>query len=205
MVGKTSAYKVVRGKHSTTMQRNIYIYIDINKSVKTGNLTTISKRGMFEYFELLFTLVIFGNFSLAIIFLIEIELKIKKVPDQIFGVLLIILLMLALFGAYRKIVERKLSSIQHDLTKTTIRKIILNHLDLDKSSIVEVDELLMGNKTYSYYHIAYTFIIKKDKIYFNMTNQFPKLNPPVFFGHIFLKRDLEKLIRQAEPNKNANP
>ena len=185
------------------MQRNIYV--DINKSIQTGNLTTVSKRGMFEYFELIFTLVIFGNLSLAIYFIIEIELKIKRVPDQIFGVLLIMLLMLTFYGAYRKIVERKLSHIQHDLTKTNIRRIILNHLDLDKSSIIEVDELLMGYKTYSYYHIAYTFIIKKDKIYFNITNQFPKLNPPVFFGHIFLKRDLEKLIRQAEPNKNANP
>jgi hypothetical protein len=185
------------------MQRNIYV--DINKSIQSGNLTTISKRGIFEYFELLFTLVIFGNLSLAIVFLIEIELKIKKAPDQIFGILLFIPLMLALFGAYRKIVERKLSYIQHGLTKTNIRKIILNHLNLDKSSIIDVDDLLMGNKTYSYYHIEYTFIIKKDKIYFNITNQFPKINPPVFFGHLFLKRDLEKLIRQAEPNKNYNP
>ena len=144
------------------MQRNTYI--DINRSIETGNLKTNSKKGFFEYFEIIFTLIILSEFCFALSFIINTELKIKRVPDQIFAVLLILLFILALYAGYRKIAESKLSCIQHGLTKTNIRSIILNHLDLDKSSIIEIDELLMGNKTYSYYHIAYTFIIKKDKI-----------------------------------------
>lgn len=179
-------------------------YIDIKKSIATGNLTTVTKRGFIDYFELIFTLLVCCNFSIALSFLILAQLKIKRLPDQIFCVLLILLLILTVYLAYRKIFGRKLSSIEYDLTKKSIQKIILNHIDLDKNSIVEVDDLLMGNKIYSNYFISYTFIIKKDKIYFNLINQFPKFNLPVLFRHIFLKRDLERLIRQAEFNKNAN-
>lgn len=186
------------------MQKNNHL--DIHKSIETGNLETISKKGLFDNIDLLLNLLLFTCLTLALFFMINIELKIQTLPDRIFSSLLIILLIVIVYGAYRKIVENKLSYIKHDLTRTNIKRIIHNLLsDLDKKSIVETDELLIGSKIRSYYQITYTFIITKDKLYFNITNQFPKLNPPVIFGHLFLKLDLKELIEQAELNRNVNP
>lgn len=186
------------------MQKNSYI--DIYKSIESGNLKTISKKGIFDYIELILSLLFFASMALVLCFMIETELKIQTLPDKIFSFLLMVLLTLTIYGTYRKIIENKLSYVEHNLTKTNIKRIILNHLsDFDKKSITETEELLIGNRIRSYYQVTYTFIITKDKIYYNIKNHFSELNPPIFFAHLFLKRDLQKLIKQTGPNKNINP
>ena len=181
-------------------------FININKSIDTGYLTTVEKKSFWLYGELAFTILVFCNIAFAFCLLILEELKISNIPDRIFTILLVVLLALTLYGIYRIIVEHKLSFFTHNLTKTNIKRIIFNHLtDLDKASVIETDDLVIAKKIKSYYYVEYVFLIKKDKVYFNITNHFPKLNPPIFFSHLYLKRDLQKLVDLAVPIYNANP
>ncbi len=172
-------------------------YIDINKSIKTGYLSTFEKKDFWFYGDLFFTIIFLCNMTLALCIAINTELKIATIPDRIFTTILSILLVLCLYAIYRKAFEFKLSNITHNLTRTSIKRIIDNHLtEIDKSSIIETKELYIIKKIKSYYYTEYVFIITKDKTYFNITNHFPKLNPPILFSHIFLKRDLQKLVNQ---------
>ncbi len=166
----------------------------------------LEKKNLWYYLDLIFSIIVFCNLTFVLFMLISQEIKIATIPDRIFTVILSILLVLCLYGIYRKTVEYKLSYVTHDLTRTSIKRIIYNHLtDIDKSSIIETEELYRVKKMKSYYYTEYVFIITKDKAYFNITNHFPKLNPPILFSHIFLKRDLQKLIDQAVSGRNTNP
>lgn len=179
-------------------------YIDINKSIKTGYLSTLEKKDFWFYGDFFFTIIVLCNMTFFLCMLIDIELKIATIPDRIFTVILSMLLVLCIYAIYRKAFEYRLSDITHNLTRTSIKRIIYNHLtDIDKSSIIETKEIYRIKKVKSYYYIEYVFIITKDKTYFNITNHFTKLNPPILFSHIFLKRDLQRLVNQALSRRNT--
>lgn len=181
-------------------------YIDIEKSIKTSYLTAFEKKDFWFYSDLIFTIIVLCNSTFALCMIINLELQITNIPDRIFTIILFILLLLSLYAIYRKLVEYKLSLITHSMTKSAIKRIIYSHLtDTDKASIIETEELYRLKEMKSYYYTEYVFIITKDKVYFNITNHFPKLNPPVLFSHLFLKRDLQRLVNQAVSGRNANP
>lgn len=65
--------------------------------------------------------------------------------------------------------------------------------------IVTNEEDLSFNKLWTK---TITFIVSDQVVYFNIVKNYLKLNPPVLFSDLFLKRDLKKFLAGHETNES---
>jgi hypothetical protein len=178
-------------------------YVDIEKSLSKGKIVLALKKSWYDNAETIFVTFFLLSFSFGqFIFGLEC-IKYNDLPDRIFTMLLFTASLIALFGAYRKLFENKLSVIKHSVTKSNMKRLILNYFrDIHKRDIIENGDCTVIKKEFSYSYKIYTFISTDDVLYFNILNFYPRANLPVIFDHLFLKRDLQKL---ADKSVIANP
>ena len=194
----------VKGKRWTTNKMKGNSYVDIEQSVSLGKVVLTLKKSWFYYFDLIFTILILLVFAFAQILIGLDCFKNLGAPDKIFGILLFIIGAIALFGIYRKLVESKLLVVEHKLSKSKVKQLLLEYFkDINGKNIIETSNCIVLHKQFSYYSKLYTFIIIDNYLYFNIVNQYPKTNPPVIIDHILLRDDLKKLFATVMV-KNTN-
>lgn len=177
-------------------------YIDIEKSLSKGKIVLALKKRWYDYIETIFGTFFLLTFSFGqFIFGLEC-VKYNDLPDRIFTSLLFTASLIALYGAYRKLFENKLSVIKHSLSKSKMERVIVNYFrDINKRDIIENGDCIVIRKEFSFSYKIYTFINTDNVLYFNILNFYPRANPPVIFDHLCLKRNLQKL---ADKSVNAN-
>jgi hypothetical protein len=109
-------------------------------------------------------------------------------------------MILGIYGIFRTWNNRTLIKITTGLNNVENKALLIEFLHLrkyyiyseSKNYIVVVEEESMSVEDLWTKH--FIFIINNNEILFNVQKHYPKLNPPVFFTHIFLRRDLKSFI-----------
>jgi hypothetical protein len=185
--------------------------IDIKKSIERGRLTKIYKDSWVTKFDkIAFFILFFALITYPLILIFEVA-DFSNPNDSAFSYILIIVILFALYGIYRKIIENRLIRIKTSLSDQQIQKEIISYLHdrkienykKGKNCIIATDySSLSINKLHGK---TINFLWADNLLLFNITKENPKVNLPVFFSHLFLKADLQKRLKRAEkvisPNK----
>ena len=174
-------------------------YIDIEKSIETGRL--VSKKDWLAILDRIvfsFLLIAFVTYPSLIYFQADIQNSNEKIIGYIIFPIIIVF---GLYSLYRKAFENSLTSVDTVLGRHKTKKLLLEFLN-DKGYdnfrqstdivIVNIEENLSFNNLWTK---TITFIITDNKIYFNIVKNYPRLNPPVLFAHLFLKADIIKFFK----------
>jgi len=178
-------------------------YIDTKNSIAKGRLSY--KQGRLDKTERIVDTITWSILCSALMFyptLAYFHVNINSSNDRTVAFVFFPLIFLfGLYGLYRKLVENNLMSINtscpkqkgkeylHEFLKQKGYEVYKENKDI---VIVNVEESLSFNNLWTK---TTTFIVDDNKIYFAMTKNYPKLNPPVFFSHWFLKTDLRKYFK----------
>ena len=172
--------------------------IDTVKSMASGRL--IEDKNWLDTIERLAFLLLTIFFIIPPLLLLY-HLDWNNLNDKAIGLTLLPLLVLfGLYTLYRKISEAELIKIQTSFPQHKNKKDLLVFLqqkgyqitgESNEIVVVTGEEELSCNKRWTK---TITFIISDNNIYFNIVKNHPSINPPVFFTHLFLKRDLRKLF-----------
>lgn len=165
--------------------------INVSKSIETGRLSC--KTDWWDISEICFTCIVFTvwTFVLCLIFIKE---KISPIHYVLpFPIVLLI------YGIYRKLVEKKLQSIDTKHTATSSKEILLQfakkynyNVRRDYNGVM----ILSRERDISSLFTSTVLLIRKNKIFFTMLRSASKIDPPVFFSHLRFKRKLENYFNQ---------
>ena len=173
-------------------------YLDIEKSLSKGSIVLVAKRQWDYYSDMIITILVLIGLGFGLtVFGLEC-FKNPGLPDKIFSIILFIISATSLFGVYRKITQNKFLIIDHSLSRSKVKKIIINYFDeVPRNNIDENGDSIVVKKYFSYYYRLYSFISIDSKLYINIRNFNQKGgHMPVIFGHFFLKNDLKKIINK---------
>ncbi len=180
-----------------------FSYVDIEKSILKGKIILAFKKPWHDYIEPIFVGFFLLSFSFGQFMFALDCIKYHDLPDKVFTLILFITSAVTLYGVYRKLSENKLNTIKHSLNKGKIEMLILRQFqDINKKNIIKNGDCIVIKKEFSYYYKIYTLINLDNVLYYNILNFYPRVNPPVIFDHLLLKRDLQKLI---DNSINNNP
>lgn len=174
-------------------------YLDIEKSLSKGSVVLVAKKEFDYYSDMIISIMVLTGLGFGLtLFGLEC-FKNPGLPDKIFSIILFISSAISLFGVYRKITQNKFLIIDHSLSGSKVRKIIINYFDeVTRNNIDENGDSIVIKKYFSYYYRLYSFISIDGKLYINIRNFNHKGgHMPVIFGHFFLKNDLQKLIKNS--------
>ncbi len=123
----------------------------------------------------------------------------SKPNDRTFSIILTIIIVFALYGLYRKIFERRLTILKTDQNKEKIKSLLTDYLEKKGFEVKVSKNCIVGRQAESIsfnnlYNKSITLIYADSYLGFIVTKEFPKVNPPVFMSHYFIRKDLEKLL-----------
>jgi hypothetical protein len=109
-----------------------------------------------------------------------------------------------IYGIYRVFQQKKFLKIFTGLSKVNNKIIVLDFLKhrnytIKRQTVYSVyiiEEATLSINNMWTTHID--FKIEENYILFNMQNHYPRINPPVFFGHLFLKSDIKSFIAEKK-------
>lgn len=162
------------------------------------------KGDVLDKFNSLISSLYFLIFCVSIIIIgIYILLKIPlegEFTDFLIYILSPFLILFGLYGIYRVWHNSSLIKISTGFSKSKNSKLLIEFLKLRKYTIVSQTEdsiLVVEEESMSYNGLwvkEIRFLIYDDEILFNIQKLYPKLNPPIFLTHLFLKYDLKRFF-----------
>ncbi len=178
-------------------------YIDTKKSIELGRL--IVNKSTLDKVEDITDIIVWSTLCIVLISFptfAYFQVTIQNSND-IFIAFIFFPLMISfgLFSLYRKLIEKRLIKIDTSLSRHKNRQYLLDFFNskgyevITKNNdaiIVNIEESLSFNNIWTK---EISFLIDDNSIYFTMTKNYPRLNPPVFFSHRYLKADLKKYFK----------
>lgn len=126
--------------------------------------------------------------------------KIKVGEQKYSSIILYLVLILALYNIYRKINELKLTTINMKLGKIKnnilVQKCALKlHCEiLENNNEIIIVKYPINNFIFKQQFKFIFFIITDDAIKFTVLNNYSKINPPVLFTHLKIKKTLKQYL-----------
>jgi hypothetical protein len=183
-------------------------YIDIESSINTRRL--VCKHSWLDILDkVVFCMLCISMMAYPSLLLFKTD--ISNPNDKVLAfTILPLAILFGMYGLYRKLTETKLLRIETSFARHKNKEMLLAFLkqrghEIFRQNkeviIVTNEEDLSFNKLWTK---TITFIISDKVILFNIVKNYPKLNPPVLFSHLFLKRDLKKFVAGYETNESAS-
>jgi hypothetical protein len=109
---------------------------------------------------------------------------------------------LGLYVFYRNATEKLLSKIDTDLDRQEARQLLLEYAEKQGYEIYrKSNDCLIFNETYSDFSSAFKktriFFVQDNIVLFAVIRDSFRLNIPSLFAHLFLKRDMTRLLKKA--------
>lgn len=176
--------------------------------IKLNPEDSISKRrlifdeGWLDKFNRLAVYVVFSPFIFLPVVMFMKEKFVSPNDEFILHWVLPTSFLFGLYIFYRNATEKRLIKVSTDLDRQTIKKIILEYAVKNQHEIYrKSDNCIILNEAYSDWTSAHKktriFFFKDNLLLFTVIRDGFKLNLPTLFTHIFLKRDLTKLVKTA--------
>ncbi len=165
------------------------VKINVSNSIKSLKLIFLEDR--FEKLDVFFTQIVFlgGIYMCSSVYFID-----KQSNEEYIKYFLPFVILFLLYCIYRKAIEKKLTEINTIFDTKTNREILLNFFK-DKDYEVSRDSkecLILNQGGYLLSQTISTVILISDnKIYFTILKQGFRMDPPVLYSHITLKKELE--------------
>jgi hypothetical protein len=107
-----------------------------------------------------------------------------------------------LYMFYRTATEKHLIKIDTQLDRQTIRKLLLDYAEKNNFEVYrKSNDCLIFNESFDTWSSAYKktriFFVQDNIVLFTVIRDNFRLNLPTLFTHLFLKRDLTKLLKKA--------
>ena len=189
------------GKQKRDNPLKTNFYIDVNNSINKGWLTLTYKESWVNKFDRFsFFLLFVALLTYPTIIIIDIA-DYSSPNDRAFSLILGLIILFAIYGLYRKIFENRLIIIQTDLPKDKIKSLLTDYLEKKRFEFKVSKNCIIGRQAESLsfnkmYNKNITFIFDDSYLGFVATKEFLKVNPPVFFTHYLIQKDLKKLLTQ---------
>jgi hypothetical protein len=111
-------------------------------------------------------------------------------------------ILIGLYIFYRNATEKLLSKINTDLARQEARRLLLEYAEKEGFEIYrKSSDCLIFNETYSDFSSDYKktriFFIQDNIVLFVVIRDSFKLNIPTLFTHLFLKRDIIRLLKKV--------
>jgi hypothetical protein len=175
--------------------------LNIDKSIATKRV--VYKKGALESINenvILIYIIPLAIIS-AILFWKDVQ-ESKKLTVLVFTCALIFIF--CIYSIYRIFAGSKLGSINTGFSKEDNIKLLLqfaesyNYEIIYKSKslvILNEENEISWNNTWSKKIIL---ISEDDTVYYNIKKDYPKFNPPIFFSHLILKRDIKNYFKKRD-------
>lgn len=107
-----------------------------------------------------------------------------------------------LYIFYRNATEKQLTKIDTNFDRQTIRKLLLDYADKNQFEIYrKSNDCLIFNESFDSWTSAYKktriFFVQDNLVLFTVIRDNFRLNMPILFTHLFIKKDLRKMLRKA--------
>lgn len=172
---------------------------NIDNVIKGGRLKV--NNNFLTFIDKLAVYFLFSLFVLVPVFLYS-RIAWTNPNDKFIGIVVFpILIFVGLYSIFRKFRENKLMCITTENSLNNNKESVLKFLERkgystqskSRNEIYAFREHGLSYNGLWQYQIA--VVLDNNKIYLNLTKHGPKINFPVFLSHLFLRRDLEKYLK----------